>query len=70
MVIVPAADVEEREPSGSLVVGRPGVDAIEFGYRKGLRGLWAYYPIDQEFVLMAPTVTELVEGWLSGRLSV
>jgi hypothetical protein len=69
-VIVSAAEVEERQEIRFLVVGRPGVDGIEFGYRQGRAGLWAYYPIEGEFVLMAPTVAELVEGWLSGKLSV
>ena len=70
MLIVPEVEAGERTELEFLVVGRPGVDGIEFGYRKGKRGLWAYYPIDREFVFMAPTLVELVEGWLSGKLSV
>ncbi len=69
-LIVPAAEVEERPELQLLVVGRPGVDGILFGYRVGHPGLWAYHPIDREFVLMAPSVAELVEGWLSGKLAV
>jgi hypothetical protein len=53
-----------------LVIGSAGVDGIDWGYRKGLRGLWAYYPIDSEFVLLTDTFAELVERWLSGRLTV
>jgi hypothetical protein len=47
-----------------------GCDGIHFGYRDGQSGLWACYPIDGEFKFMADNVTELVEGWSSGNLSV
>jgi hypothetical protein len=70
MLIVPATEVEERPDLLLLIVGRPGIDGILFGYRVGNPGIWAYYPIDEEFVLMAPSVAELVEGWRSGRLAV
>jgi hypothetical protein len=69
-VIVPAQEVEEDPGLGFLQVGRPGVDGIGFGYRRGHPGLWAYYPIDKEFVLLAATLAELVEGWLSSRIKV
>jgi hypothetical protein len=70
MLIVPAAEVEERPELSLLVVGRPGVDGILFGYRADQPGLWAYYPIDREFVSVAPSLASLVDGWQSGRLTV
>jgi hypothetical protein len=70
MLISPAHEVAERPDLSLLVVGRPGVDGILFGYRAGHPGLWAYYPIDREFVLMAPSLADLVEGWRSRKLTV
>ena len=63
-----AVDVAERLDSSFLAVGRPGVDGIEWGYRRGKPGLWAYYPITGEFKYLAPTVAALFEGWYSGRI--
>ena len=31
---------------GDLVIGRAGCDGIEFCYRRGMSGVWAYYPIE------------------------
>jgi hypothetical protein len=66
----PAERVVEDTEREFLVVGSAGVDGINWGYRKGHRGLWAFYPIDGEFALLAPTFEQLVDGWLSGRLTV
>jgi hypothetical protein len=69
MFIVPAPEAEVREDIAFLMIGRPGWDGIELGYRKGCAGLWAYYPTDCEFVFMAPTIASLVARWSSGELS-
>ncbi len=69
-VIVAVDDVVEHPELEFLVVGRSGCDGIEFGYRKGQDGLWAYYPIGQEFTRVAPNISSLVEGWLSGSITV
>ena len=69
-LIEPFDEVEEHPEIAFLQVGRPGVDGIGFGYRAGLDGLWAYYPMSDEFEFKASTVRELVEGWLGGRISV
>src|SRR5262245_24183084 len=62
--------VFERSEREFLVIGRPGVDGIEFGYRRGHDGIWAHYPIEGEFRLIAPRVSALVEGWLGGSIRV
>jgi hypothetical protein len=62
-VIVPIVEVYEDTELEFLVVGRSGSDGIDFGFRKGYSGLWAFYPIDQEFRPVASTVAELVDGW-------
>lgn len=70
LVIAPLADAYEKAEIQFFAVGRSGFDGIDFGYRKGHTGLWAFYPIDREFKFVAASVAELVEGWCSGRLSV
>ena len=70
MLIVPTTGVEERPELSFLVIGRPGVDGIEFGYRTSSEGLWAYYSIEGEFTFIALTTAELVEDYLSGKLTV
>ncbi len=65
----PAEQLTERTELEFFVVGRPGVDGIEWGYRRGHSGLWAYYPIAGEFVFLAPTVTALFDGWYSGQIT-
>jgi hypothetical protein len=69
-VIVPLTEVYEKAQLEFLAVGRSGLGGIDFGYRKGQSGLWAFYPIEREFKFMASTVAELVEAWCSHRLSV
>lgn len=68
--IEPAGRIYEDEARAFLILGRPGVDGIEWGYRKGYQGIWAYYPIDNDFVFLSNSVSELREGYLSGRITV
>lgn len=69
-IVVRLSDVHERKEIAFLSIGRSGGDGIDFGYRKGLAGIWAYYPIEGEFKFMAHSINELVEKWRSGMLSV
>ncbi|MEZ6033177.1 MAG: hypothetical protein R3C17_08805 [Planctomycetaceae bacterium] len=55
---------------GFLAIGSSFCDGIDFGFRKECEGLWAHYPVDQEFKFMAPTVPALRDGWFRGQLSV
>jgi hypothetical protein len=66
--IEPAERVHEDSSREFLVIGRPGVDGIKWGYRKGRHGIWAYYPIEDEFVIFADSASELRIRYLSGRL--
>lgn len=70
LVIAPLSEAYENTEAAFFAIGRSGVDGIDFGYRKGLAGLWAYYPIDAEFKLMASNVQELVDAWCSGEATV
>jgi hypothetical protein len=68
LVIAPLAEAYEDLDIAFFAVGRSGCGGIDFGYRRGQAGLWAYYPIDQEFVPIAPTIAELVMQWHSGKV--
>ena len=70
-LIEPAERVEEDVKSEFLQVGRPGVDSIGFGYRKGHPGFWALHRmVTREFQYLAPTVKEFMAGWYAGEISV
>ncbi|MGC1275642.1 MAG: hypothetical protein WBC44_18185 [Planctomycetaceae bacterium] len=69
-LIEPNGRVEEVVEANFLQVGRPGVDGIGFGYRKGHVGFWAYHPVVDEFQHLAPSVQEFLEGWFDGRITV
>ena len=69
-VIAPVENCAEKYDAGFLSIGRAGTDGIEFGYREGMGGVWAHYPIDNCFSLVAPSVTKLVEGWSNGSIKV
>ena len=70
LLIAPFAKTYEDTDASFFAIGRSGCDGIDFGYRVGHAGLWAYYPITREFKFMSDTVAELVAGWCAGRLSV
>jgi hypothetical protein len=53
-----------------LYIGGPGVDGIEFSLLKGRKGVFAYYPISGDFIWKAGSVTLLINGWLSGDITV
>jgi hypothetical protein len=55
---------------GWLCIGGPGVDGIEFGLLEGRKGVFAYYPIGRDYVWKAASVAELMNGWLSGAVTV
>jgi hypothetical protein len=70
LVIAPLSETYEDKKIGFFAIGRSGCDGIDFGYRQDHEGFWAYYPITRDFKLMALNVTELAEGWCSGKLTV
>jgi hypothetical protein len=68
VLIVPAWEVTIHDDIEFLDIGSPGFDGIRWGYRIEQKGLWAYYPIDDEFIHVGMSVSELVERWRSGEL--
>jgi hypothetical protein len=70
-LIEPCKRVEEESEAEFLQVGRPGVDSIGFGYRKGQLGFWALHRMEGgRFQYLAPTVLQFLDGWLVGAISV
>jgi hypothetical protein len=68
--ILPAEQLQVDDEREALVVGRAGVDGIDFCYRAGHTGIWAFYPILREWVAVAPTLKNLEDQWNNGSLRV
>ena len=67
-LIYPEGKAHEREDF--LVIGSPGVDQIEWGYRKAEPGIWQYDPVLQELRYLVPTLAQLINGWHLGEVVV
>jgi hypothetical protein len=65
-----AENIREDPLRDFLIIGRPGVDGIEWGYRRGRSGIWAHYPVEGDFRLVADSVSALRGGYGSGRVTV
>ena len=68
--IAPLDEIYTDPDHGALVIGRPGVDGLDFCYRRSLKGIWAFYPIEERWVLVAESLRELEQGWLDGSIAV
>ena len=69
-IIYPLARVHVISERGFLAIGSAGADGIEFGYRSGLPGIWAYYPAEVRFKSVAASLGELVRGFSGGTITV
>ena len=70
-LIEPCDRVEEEAAVEFLQVGRPGVDGIGFGYRKGQPGFWAMHRMEgKRFQHLAPDILAFLDGWFAGRITV
>lgn len=58
------ADIEK----GEMIFGYAGVDGIYFCFLEGKPGVWAYYGIDDEYVLIAPNISEFVSNWKKRKI--
>lgn len=66
--VEPAEGLVEDANRGFLIIGRPGVDGITWGYRKGRPGIWVHYPLEDRFEHIADSATALHERWRSGQI--
>ena len=62
-LVLPKSDVYISQLSFGLVIGHPGVDGIELCFRPGHSGVWAFYPISGEWMLVADTLQDLETKW-------
>jgi hypothetical protein len=69
-LLEPAHRFEYLAEDQFLQVGQPGVDGIGFGYREDQSGFWAFYPQEGRFQLLAPSVSQFIEGWYAGKITV
>ncbi len=69
-VVYPESQLRLECGNAFLVVGSAGADGIEFGYRAGFEGLWAFHPAESRFQYVASSVLQLVEGYRSGAITV
>lgn len=60
----------ESDDGERLYIGRPGVDGIEFLYRKGSPSIWAYYPIEGDYEWKADDIETFERAWRSGSITV
>lgn len=60
---------QSNDPDSFLVIGWPGTDGILFGLKPERPDVYAYMPIDNELVWKAKSVSDLVLGWIEGRVS-
>ena len=69
-IVYPEHELRVLDDASFLAIGSAGADGIEFGYRADQAGLWAYYPVDQVFQWVAPSISHLIEGYESGAITV
>ncbi|MBI1187189.1 MAG: hypothetical protein GC206_07645 [Alphaproteobacteria bacterium] len=67
-LILPRAEARIDPERGALVIGDAGVDGVVFCLRKGLDGVWAFDPTENEFQLKAASLEHLERGWKDGTI--
>ncbi len=68
--IYPVEVARLSEDGHVFYMGCPGADGIEFAYRRDHPGIWAWYPIDADWVRVAPDIETLERDWLARELTV
>lgn len=69
-VVYPESQLRLECRNSFLAVGGAGADGMEFGYRAGFEGLWAFHPAESRFQCVALSVQQLVEGYRSGAITI
>jgi hypothetical protein len=72
MLLIPAQealDASEKEFGGkALVIGNAGVDGILFVLQPSRPEVFAYYPIDEEFIPLAASLPEFLRKCAMGEV--
>ena len=66
--ISPEPEVYICSETSCLVIGRPGVDFIEFCFRPGHTGVWAFSPFEGEWTRIAESLRDLERKWAEDAL--
>ena len=67
-LILAEQDISIDVDRGDLIIGHAGVDGIYFCFRRGRRGVYAYYGIEDTHVFMAPDIKTLIAHWRDNTL--
>ncbi len=68
-VVKQLKDLSPEQRIGFFAIGGPDSDGMCVGYRYGHHGVWALNTTTEEFVFVAPSLAEFVEGRNSRRSS-
>ena len=68
--IYPIDGVHESGDGTALFIGRAGANSIEFAFRKGYPGIWAWHPMEKRWDRIADDLPSFHKGWLDGSVTV
>lgn len=68
--VLAAADRYVDKSRNVYVLGHAGVDGIEFVLKPDDKAVYAYMPIDDELVRLAPDFDSFITGWREGSIEV
>lgn len=71
-VVLPTDLITLDESKDWLIIGHPGVDGIEFRVKADLSDntVYAFYPMDNEYIKVADSVDHLILKWKAREISV
>ncbi len=68
--VLSEADRHVDESRNVYVLGHAGVDGIEFVLKPNDHAVYAYVPIGDEFVRLAPDFDSFITGWRRGSIEI
>jgi cell wall assembly regulator SMI1 len=51
-------------------IGTPHTDGIDFAFQKNNESIFAWFPIEQKFRIIAPNLEQFIIGWLSNDIAI
>jgi hypothetical protein len=68
--VLSVADRHIDESRDLYVLGHAGADSIEFVLKPGDVAVYAYMPIEDDLVWLAPDFDSFIKGWIDGSIGV
>ena len=65
-----AEDARQSSDSERLYIGRAGIDGVEFVYRQGSPGIWAYNRLEGDTEWKADDIYSYEQAWRAGSIKV